>query len=95
MFYSLILNPSPHIPPLFPASPGTPPVIDSPVSPPQPVRPYLIQLRLAVVVMAAVHGVQRVVLMMGMLVVMKAALRAQGLRIGSRGRGAVRERRRC
>lgn len=34
------------------------------------------------VVMAAVHRVQRVVLVMVMLVVMKAALRAQGLWIG-------------
>lgn len=46
-------------------------------------------------VMAAVHGVERVVLMMVMLVVMKAALGAQGLGIGSRGGGAVLERGRC
>lgn len=34
-------------------------------------------------VMAAMHGVVRVVLMMVMLVVMKAALGAEGLRVGS------------
>lgn len=47
-----------------------------------PPPPYLIHLRLVMVVMAAVHGVERVVLVMVMLVVMKAALRAQGLGIG-------------
>lgn len=47
------------------------------------------------VVMAAVHGVERVVLVMVMLVVMKAALRAQRLGIGRRGGGAVREGRGC
>lgn len=47
------------------------------------------------VVMAAVHGVERVVLVMMMLMVMKAALWAQGLGIGRRGRGAVREGRGC
>lgn len=43
-------------------------------------------------VMGAVHGVVRVMLMMVMLVVMKAALGAEGLWVGSRGRGGVGER---
>lgn len=42
-------------------------------------------------VMAAMHGVEWVVLMMVMLVVMKATLRAEGLWIGSRGGGGVGE----
>lgn len=65
--YSPNPNPSPHIPPLLPET-------NAP--------PYLIHLRLVMVVMAAVHGVERVVLVMVMLMVMKAALRAQGLGIG-------------
>lgn len=53
---------------------------------------YLINLWVVMMVMAAVHGVMRVVLMMVMLVVMKAALGAEGLRVGSRGGGGVGER---
>lgn len=40
-------------------------------------------------VMASMHGVMRVVLMMVMLVVMKPALGAEGLWVGSRGRDSV------
>lgn len=61
--------------------------VDEIIDPPPP---YLIHLRL--MVMGAVHGVERVVLMVVMLVVMKAALWTQGLGIGSRGGGAVGER---
>lgn len=53
---------------------------------------YLIHLWVVVMVMAAMHGVEWVVLMMVMLVVMKAALGAEGLRIGSRGGGGVGDR---
>lgn len=40
-------------------------------------------------VMAAMHRVEWVVLVMVMLVVVKAALGAEGLRVGSRGWGGV------
>lgn len=43
-------------------------------------------------VMAAMHRVEWVVLMMVMLVVVKAALGAEGLRVGSRGGGGVGDR---
>lgn len=52
---------------------------------------YLTHLWVVMMVMAAMHGVEWVVLMMVMLVVMKATLRAEGLWIGSRGGGGVGE----
>lgn len=55
---------------------------------------YLINLRVVMMVMAAMHGVVRVVLVMVMLV-MKTALGAEGLRVGSRSGGGVGERGRC
>lgn len=46
---------------------------------------YLAELWVVMMVMAAMHGVVWVVLMMVMLVVMKAALGAEGLWVRSRG----------
>lgn len=45
---------------------------------------YLIHLRVVLMMMAAVHGVQRVVLVV-MLVMVEAALRAERLRVQCRG----------
>jgi len=53
---------------------------------------YLVDLWVVMMVMVAMHGVVRMMLMMVVLVVMKATLGAEGLWVGSGGRASVGER---